>query len=139
MATIFARMFSVPETRSASCFEDVPENHWAKEYVMALVDKGVFMKDTNFNPDFVITREQLVAMTFRMLSNMEKIEPKEIETDFSKYKDMDKVSDYAKVAYKALTNDNYHLLVELVEHEFMDTSDDELFWYPQQAVTRVEC
>ena len=70
MATIFTRMFSVPKTRSASCFEDIPENHWAKEYIMALVDKGVFMKDTNFNPDSVLTREQLVAMTFRMLSDM---------------------------------------------------------------------
>jgi len=139
MATIFTRMFSVPKTRSASCFEDIPENHWAKEYIMALVDKGVFMKDTNFNPDSVITREQLIAMTFRMLSDMGKIEPQENETDFSKYKDMDKVSDYAKVAYKALTQENYHLLVELVDHEFMDTADDELFWCPQQAVTRVEC
>ena len=139
MATIFTRMFSVPKTRSASCFEYIPENHWAKEYIMALVDKGVFMKDTNFNPDSVITREQLIAMTFRMLSDMGKIEPQENETDFSKYKDMDKVSDYAKVAYKALTQENYHLLVELVDHEFMDTADDELFWCPQQAVTRVEC
>lgn len=139
MATIFSRMFSVPKTRSASCFEDIPENHWAKGYIMALVDKGVFMKDTNFNPDSVITREQLVAMTFRMLSVMGKIEPQEAEMDFSKYKDLEKVSDYAKVAYKALTKDNYHLLVELVDHEFMDTADDELFWYPQQAVTRLEC
>ena len=56
MATIFVRLFNVPQTRSASCFEDIPENHWAKEYIMALVDKGVFMKDTNFNPDSVITR-----------------------------------------------------------------------------------
>ena len=139
MATIFSRMFSVPKTRSASCFEDIPENHWAKEYIMALVDKGVFMKDTHFNPDSVITREQLVAMTFRMLSDMGKIKPQETEVDFSKYKDIDKVSDYAKVAYKALTKDNYHLLVELVDHEFMDTADDELFWHPQQAVTRLEC
>ena len=139
MATIFSRMFSVPKTRSASCFEDIPENHWAKGYIMALVDKGVFMKDTNFNPDSVITREQLVAMTFRMLSDMGKIEPQETEMDFSKYKDLDKVSDYAKVAYKALTKENYHLLVELVDHDFMDTADDELFWCPQKAVTRIEC
>ncbi len=139
MATIFARMFSASKTRSLSCFEDIPENHWAKEYIMALVDKGVFMRDTHFNPDSVITREQLVTMTFRMLSDMGKIEPQEVETDFSKYKDMDEVSDYAKVAYKALTLENYHLLADLVDHEFMDTADDELFWHPQQAVTRAEC
>ena len=26
------------------------ENHWAKEYIMALVDKGVFMRDTHLFP-----------------------------------------------------------------------------------------
>ena len=92
MATIFVRMFSVRKTRSASSFEDVLENHWAKEYIMALVDKGVFVKDTNFNPDSVITREQLITMTFRMLLDMGKIEPQETEADFSKYKDIDKVN-----------------------------------------------
>ena len=65
-------MFSVPKTRSASCFEDIPENHWAKEYIMALVDKGVFMKDTKFNPDSVITREQLIVITYRMLTDIKK-------------------------------------------------------------------
>ena len=139
MATVFTRLFNVPQSSSRSCFEDVPENHWAKEYIMALVDKGVFMKDTNFNPDSVITREQLVAMTFRILSDMGRIEPYETEMDFSKNKDIDKVSDYAKVAYKSLTQEGYHLLVELIDHEFMDTADDELFWYPQQSVTRIEC
>lgn len=139
MAIIFARMFNVTKTRSASCFEDVPENHWAKEYIMALVDKGVFMKDSNFNPDSVVTREQLVAMTFRMLSGMGKIEAQETETDFSIHKDMDVVSDYAKVAYKSLAQEGYYLFGELIDHEFMDTADDELFWYPQQAVTRVKC
>ena len=44
MATIFTRLFNVPKTRSMSCFEDVSESHWAKEYIMALVDKGVFMR-----------------------------------------------------------------------------------------------
>ena len=139
MATIFTRMFSVPKTLSASCFEDIPENHWAKEYIMALVDKRVFMKDTNFNPESVVTREQLVAMTFRMLSDMGKIEHKETETDFSKYKDFDKVSDYAKGAYKTLNAEGYRLLEELVDNDFEDMSDDEIYWHPQKSVTRFEC
>ncbi len=138
MATVFTRMFSVPKTRSKSCFQDIPENHWAKEYVMALVDKGVFMKDTNFNPDSLITREQLVAMTYRMLSDMG-YSTSDKEKDFSQYKDLDKVSDYAKEPYKVLLNEGYLLLTELVDHEFMDTSDDEIFVHPQKAVTRVEC
>jgi len=74
-----------------------------------------------------------------MLTDMGMMEPQEAETDFSKYKDMDKVSDYAKVAYKALTAEGYILPVELVDHEFMETADDELFWYPQNTVTRLEC
>jgi len=139
MATIFTRMFNVPKTQSISFFEDVSQSHWAKDYIMALADKGVFMKDTKFNPDSVITREQLVTMTFRMLSEMGKTDPQETEMDFSKHRDLDKVSDYAKVAYKTLSADGYHLLVELVDHEFMDTADDEYYFYPQQAVTRLEC
>lgn len=139
MATIFARMFSVSETRSASCFEDVPDNHWAFEYIMALVDKGVFAKDTKFNPDAFVTREQLTAMTFRMLLDMGMTEPQENEKDFSQYKDLDDVSGYARVAYKALSTEGYRLLTEIVENDFMDSADDECYFYPQKSVTRVEC
>ena len=52
---------------------------------------------------------------------------------------MNKVSDYAVTAYEALTKENYILPKELVEYDFMDSADDELFWNPQQSVTRYEC
>ncbi len=139
MATVFTRLFNVKKEDSVSCFEDIGDNHWAKDYIMALVNKGVFVKDTLFNPDSLITREQLVAMTYRMLKDMGYIPHIEADMDFSKYKDMDSVSDYAKEAYKALTCEGYHLLVELVDHDFMDTADDELFYLPKRSVTRVEC
>lgn len=139
MATVFTRMFSIPKTQSISCFNDISENHWAKEYIMALVDKNVFMKDTNFNPDSSITREQLVAMAFRMLEHINMIEPQETQTDFSQYKDFEEVSDYAKTAYQTLLEGNYYLMVEIVDNNFEDTSDNEFYFHPKKPVTRLEC
>ena len=139
LAAAFAKLFRLPQSDSPSCFADIPETHWAKAYIMALVDLGVFAKGETFLPDEAVTREQLVAMLFRMLSDMGRIAPADDEADFSKQKDLDAVSDYAKLAYKALTQSGYHLPVELVDHDFMDTADDELFWHPQKPVTRAEC
>ncbi len=138
MAAIFARLFSVEKSDAASCFEDVPADHWAREYIMALVDNGVLVKSASFDPDTPISREQLVVMTYRMLVSMG-FSPSEEEMDYSKYKDLDKVSDYARVAYTALINENYHLMVELVDNDFMDTADDEFYFHPQNTVTRLEC
>lgn len=139
MATVFTKMFSIEKSNSISCFDDIPGNHWAKEYIMALVDNGVFAKDANFNPNSLITREQLVAMAFRMLECMGMIEPQDEEADFSQYKDLDEVSDYAKTAYKVLLGEGYHLMVEIVDNDFMDVSDDEFYFYPKNTVTRLQC
>ena len=138
MATVFVRLFDVPKHRSASCFEDIPNSHWANEYIMALVDKGVFMKDTKFNPDTVINREQLVTMTYRMLSDMGYID-KEKNFDLSQWEDFDTISDFAKEAYRSLLANGYIVKYELVDQNFEDTSDDKYFVYPKQAVTRLEC
>ncbi len=139
MAVVFAKLFRVPKSQSVSCFEDIPQNHWAKEYIMALLDEGVFAEDRFFHPDALVTREQLVTMTFRMLENMGMMDMQETDTAFSQYKDLEKVSDYAKSAYKALLNQNYYLMPEIVEHDFEDISDDELYLHPQNTVTRLEC
>ncbi len=138
MAAVFVRMFDIPETGSASCFEDIPEDHWAKDYIMSLVDKGVFMKDAYFHPDSHITREELIAMTYRMLNDMG-IELEENEMDLSKYKDLDEISVYAQAAYRSLIDNNYIFPVEYVENDMMDTADDELYFRPRGAVTRLEC
>lgn len=139
MATVFARMFSIPKTQSISCFEDISESYWAKEYIMALVDKNVFVRDASFNPDSSVTREQLTAMTFRMLEFMGMIKTQESEPDFTQYKDLDAISECAETAYKALLSEGYHPITEFVENSFEDTSDDEFYFYPQKAVTRLEC
>ncbi len=139
MAVIFTRLFSIPKSDSPSCFNDIGENHWAKGCIMALVDRGVFEKDEAFNPDALITREQLAAMTYRMLTDEGCLALPEETADLSKYKDLDKATGYAQTPYKALINGRYSLLEELVENSFEDTSDDELYLHPQKPVTRVEC
>ena len=106
---------------------------------MALVEKNVFMKDTNFEPDSSITREQLVAMAFRMLERMGMIATQEEQTDLSQYKDLDEVSDYAKTAYKSLIGEGYYLMVEVIDNDVMDISDNEFYFYPKKSVTRIEC
>ena len=138
MATVFTRLFGLPATRSLSCFEDVPQSHWASGYIMSLVDKGVFMKDTYFNPDKFVTREQLVAMTYRMLSDMGYV-PADTQVDFSEYVDFDSVNEYAKIPYRALICGRYVMLDELIANDFMDTADDEILLHPQKPVTRIEC
>ena len=139
MATVFARLFSVEPEKTKSCFSDVTEDHWAHGYVMALVNEGVFMKDTLFNPNQPVTREQLTAMTYRMLQTMGMIQPRDNPVDLSRYKDMDSVEEYAKEAYRMLLDARYMLLTELVEHDFMDSADDEYYFMPKQPVTRLEC
>lgn len=138
MATVFCRLFSIEQSDAPSVFTDVNDDSWYKGYVMALYEKGVFKKDALFNPDSFITREQLIAMTYRMLSDLG-YTPNEAEKDYSQYKDLDEISDYAKEPYMALMNSGYLTMVELVDNDFMDTADDEFYVCPKKTVTRLEC
>lgn len=45
-------------------FSDIT-NHWAKEYISALLDKGIVSKDENFRPNDSISRAEVLAMLFR--------------------------------------------------------------------------
>lgn len=45
-------------------FADVA-NHWAKEYILALSEKGIVSKAENFRPDDSISRAEVLAMLFR--------------------------------------------------------------------------
>ena len=54
----------------AAMFPDVPENHWAYEYVKGLCEQGVIegYPDGNFAGDRSMTRYELAAMLYRALS-----------------------------------------------------------------------
>jgi len=51
-----------PPTRED--FDDLPPTHWAYRYIMYLVGRGVLngVSDTQFAPDFNVTREQFARM-----------------------------------------------------------------------------
>lgn len=138
MAAVFARMFRIHPSNAKSRYEDVPQEHWARGYIMALLERGVFIQDTYFNPDLSVTREQLVAMTHRMLCDMKYIDTED-EYDFSKWTDFESITEYARKPYNDLMANGYILPTEMVDHDFIDTADDEYFAYPQRPVTRLEC
>ncbi len=138
MAAVFARLFSVEPSDESSCFSDIPDSYWGRGYIMALVDRGVFKRDEKFNPDAEITREQLTAMTYRMLTDMG-CAGETGEYDFTAYTDTDSISDYAKKAYNDLLVNYYRLLRHVDYGDEFDTSDDRFSFEPQKSVTRYEC
>ncbi len=138
MGAVFCRMFQVAPSDAKSCFSDVSEDDWHCKSTMALVERGVFKKDTYFNPDDPVTREQYTAMLYRMLCDMGFI--KDLgEYNYTRYTDLDKVSDYARTPYNGLLTNNYKVICEFVENEFLDSADDEFLLLPNQGVTRYEC
>ena len=55
------------EEAAPTVFDDVPEEHWAYESIMALNEKGIIngLNEEMFNPEGIITREQYLAMLVR--------------------------------------------------------------------------
>lgn len=139
MAAIFTRMFSVKTGDYEAVFSDIKEDSWYAPYVTALYKNGVFKKDDKFNPDDIITKEQLVAMTYRMLLNTEKMH-KVKEFDYNYYTDYSSVSDYAKDAYKTLVECGYMCMSECDENGTFDEFSDDIYYLePQKPVSRQVC
>ncbi len=88
--------------KGATCFKDVPEDHWAKGYICLAKELNFAQGDErgNYRPFHLITREEAVVMLVRAL----KAEPPE-GAELS-YFDADDISDSAKgaVAYASEQN-----------------------------------
>lgn len=58
---------AIPANAEETTFPDV-KGHWAEEYVMQAVEKGLFVGDSdgNFNPDANVTRAQFITVLWRM-------------------------------------------------------------------------
>lgn len=142
MAAVFARLFSVSATDEKSVFADVSDDSWYKGVVMALHENGVFVTDEKFNPDESVTREQLVAMTYRMLENIGyEFSDDVTDVDLNEYyKDYGDVSEFAKNSYSHLKKSGF-MLIEDYENfeEPFDASKDVYTLAPQSGVTRREC
>lgn len=139
MAAIFSRLFSIEPLHGEQIFEDTPLGEWYTPYITALCKKGVFKVDTNFNPNQNVTREQLTAMTHRMLTEMGCMKDNGTAEYSAAYKDVEAISEFAEKAYNDLKTNNYMLICDDESTDPMDSSNDEYRFYPQKAVSRYEC
>ena len=98
MATILWRMEGSPVPKGKNSFTDVEAGKWYADAITWTTENGIFAgygKD-KFFPDDPITREQLAAIFYRYTDY--KGYDLTVKGDLDKFKDADKITDYAKTA-----------------------------------------
>ena len=98
MATILWRMEGSPAPKGKNSFTDVEAGKWYADAITWTAENGIFAgygKD-KFGPDDPITREQLAAIFYRYADY--KGYDLTVKGNLDKFKDADKVTDYAKTA-----------------------------------------
>ena len=98
MATILWRMEGSPAPKGKNSFTDVEAEKWYADAITWTAENGIFAgygKD-KFGPDDPITREQLAAIFYRYADY--KGYDLTVKGNLDKFKDADKITDYAKTA-----------------------------------------
>ncbi len=98
MATILWRMEGSPVPKGKNSFTDVEAGKWYADAITWTAENGIFAgygKD-KFGPGDPITREQLAAIFYRYADY--KGYDLTVKGDLDKFKDADKITDYAKTA-----------------------------------------
>ena len=98
MATILWRMEGSPIPKGKNRFTDVEDGKWYADAITWTAENGIFAdydKD-RFKPDDPITREQLAAIFYRYADY--KGYDLTVKGNLDKFKDADKITDYAKAA-----------------------------------------
>ena len=98
MATILWRMEGSPAPKGKNSFTDVGAGKWYADAITWTAENGIFAgygKD-KFGPDDPITREQLAAIFYRYAGY--KGYDLTVKGNLDKFKDADKITDYAKTA-----------------------------------------
>ena len=98
MATILWRMEGSPVPKGKNSFTDVEAGKWYADAITWTAENGIFAgygKD-KFGPDDPITREQLAAIFYRYADY--KGYDLTVKGNLYKFKDADKITDYAKTA-----------------------------------------
>lgn len=98
MATILWRMEGSPAPKGKNSFTDVEAGRWYADAITWTAENGIFAgygKD-KFGPDDPITREQLAAIFYRYADY--KGYDLTVKGNLDKFKDSDKITDYAKTA-----------------------------------------
>lgn len=65
------RLLGILDTTKQALFPDVPENHWAYEYIAVLAGNGIIegYPDGTFKGDLAMTRYEFATMLYRALQN----------------------------------------------------------------------
>ena len=98
LATILWRMEGSPAPKGKNSFTDVEAGKWYADAITWTAENGIFAgygKD-KFGPDDPITREQLAAIFYRYADY--KGYDLTVKGNLDKFKDADKITDYAKTA-----------------------------------------
>ena len=98
MATILWRMEGSPAPKGKNSFTDVVAGKWYADAITWTAENGIFAgygKD-KFGPDDPVTREQLAAIFYRYADY--KGYDLTVKGNLDKFKDADKITDYAKTA-----------------------------------------
>ena len=98
MATILWRMEGSPVPKGKNSFTDVEAGKWYADAITWTAENSIFAgygKD-KFGPDDPITREQLAAIFYRYVDY--KGYDLTVKGNLDKFKDADKITDYAKTA-----------------------------------------
>ena len=98
MATILWRMEGSPVPKGKNSFTDVEDGKWYADAITWTAENSIFAgygKD-KFGPDDPITREQLAAIFYRYADY--KGYDLTVKGNLDKFKDADKITDYAKTA-----------------------------------------
>ena len=98
MATILWRMEGSPAPKGKNSFTDVEAGKWYADAITWAAENGIFAgygKD-KFGPDDPITREQIAAIFYRYADY--KGYDLTVKGNLDKFKDADKITDYAKTA-----------------------------------------
>ena len=95
VATVLWRRQGSPSPAAPSGFSDVPAGEWYADPVAWAKENGVVkgVSDKNFDPDGLITREQLATMLYRFAGGLEL--PVDSTASLSSFADSSKVSDWA--------------------------------------------
>ena len=98
MATILWRMEGSPAPKGKNSFTDVEAGKWYADAITWTAENGIFAGygKEKFGPDDPITREQLAAIFYRYADY--KGYDLTVKGNLDKFKDADKITDYAKTA-----------------------------------------
>ena len=100
--TVLYRIEKEPDGDINKIFNDVVENSWYDKAVAWATENGITkgVSETEFDPDRIIIREQIVTMVYRYAKFKGYDVSAAETTDISSYEDADAISEYAVPSFK---------------------------------------